>query len=364
MSTRQFNEDGRKWYHLMEGAPSVAILILNWNKWNLTLECLESTLQNNYPNFRLVLIDNGSQDGSVDKILEYCQGRIAVDSPFFTFDPNNKPIEVRKVNVIDKNTSFEDRSSGSARVQGSKLILLALNENLGYAEGNNVGMRFILRDPETRYIVFMNNDVVVERDFLKHMVSILEASEDRVAIGSPKILYYDYHGSRQTINNAGSFIDTRYMEGYKRGMGEIDKGQYAMHDNLEWADGACFIMRADALRKTGSFDKEFFAYWEETDLGLRARKMGYRIIFIPESVVWHHESASIDSDQKSYLMTRNRFLLIKKNGSRNDVLRFIFIFFSVKIFLICADYIKRGQINCLRSVLRGSIAGLRISLKR
>ena len=348
----------------MEGAPKVAVLILNWNKWQLTLECLESTLQNDYPNNEIVLVDNGSKDGSVEKVIAYCRGEVETDSPYFAFDRHNKPVSVRVVKVNDDYDSQEEGGFGTIAEGDHKITVLAASQNHGYAEGNNIGMRFISLDKATKYILFMNNDVIVERRFLSSLVSVMEASDVSVAMGSPKILYYDYHGSHETINNAGSFVGTRYLEGYKRGMGEIDKGQYASHDKLDWADGACFIMRTDALKKTGGFDKAFFAYWEETDLSLRARRMGYSIVFIPESVIWHHESASIETERKAYLMTRNRFLLIKKNGSRTDVLRFVSVFFSMKFFLVCADYVKRGQFNCLKGVVRGSLAGLKISLKR
>ena len=337
--------------------------MLNWKKWDVTLECIESVVQNTYPNYEILVVDNGSGNESIDKIVAFCKGEIEVQSPFFKNSKKTKPIPYRLLLVGDNDeviTGMEEGNFGSG--QGA-LTILASQTNLGYTGGNNLGITYLLKHRNPAYVLFMNNDVVVHREYMTRLVEEMDRS-DRAGLAAPKILYYDHHGSSDTINSAGCFIDLKRCRTTRRGQGEVDRGQYDRVVEVDFVDGACFIMSRAALEAVGGFDSSFFAYWEETDLCFRARKVRFTCIFVPHSVIWHHESYSAVPERKEYYMIRNRYLFIRKNGSDTDYLRFLWYHLVVLVAPTLLIYIRNGEPNRLGPYGRGTLDGIRMTLRK
>jgi GT2 family glycosyltransferase len=117
--------------------PRVSIIILNWNGWRDTIECLESLYRIDYPNYDVIVVDNSSTDDSIEKIKEYCEGKIAVDSKFFKYDPRNKPIEVVECG--------KDEKPDIPKAQRDRLFLIKNDKNYGFAKGNNIGIQYALK---------------------------------------------------------------------------------------------------------------------------------------------------------------------------------------------------------------------------
>src|ERR1700690_2923308 len=139
--------------------PKVSVIILNWNGWKDTIECLESLYQIDYPNYDIILVDNHSEDDSIQKIRDYCEGKIRPKSTFYNYNQENKPIqifeytqkEIEKDLQTNKSKGYQDLSSDK------KLILIKNDKNYGFAEGNNVGIRYSLKTLNPQYILLLNN---------------------------------------------------------------------------------------------------------------------------------------------------------------------------------------------------------------
>src|SRR4051812_20016757 len=139
--------------------PRVGILLVNWNGWKDTLECLESVFRLDYENFVVVLCDNASTDGSVEQIREWSRGTA---SPATVADARRgQPAGVSQRPITMAELTRADAEAGGANVRGARLVLVHNGANLGFAEGNNVGIRYLVGQPDIDFVWMLNNDVVV-----------------------------------------------------------------------------------------------------------------------------------------------------------------------------------------------------------
>lgn len=296
--------------------PRVAIIVLNWNGWRDTIECLESVFQLNYPNYSVVLVDNHSTNDSINKIVSYAKGNIEVESNFFEYSADNKPLNYQ---ILKK-----DEISNISNIQ---LTLIANKENEGFAEGNNIGIRFAMKNLEVDYVLLLNNDTVVDKYFLDPLIKEGESS-NKIGLLGPKIYYYDYPN---VIWCVGGKIDWKFARGLHVGNKEVDQGQYQIKTQFDYISGAALLIKKEVLESTGLLDKKYFLYFEETDLELRALIQGYGNIYVPESKIWHKVSRSgggISKEVGLYYITRNRWLFMKRWAKNSDYL----IFFILQIF--------------------------------
>ena len=243
--------------------PCVAIIILNWNGLTDTLECLASLTRLKYRNFQIIVVDNGSKDGSVEGIRR----------------------------------RFPD------------VVLIENKENLGFSEGNNAGLRYALAG-KTDHFLLINNDTVVDSEFLGQLVTVAEA-DATVGIVSP--LIFDF-ARRDEIWTAGATIN--WADGSTRRLraGEL-AGQDELPLEVDFVSGCALLAKREVIEKTGVLDPAFYLYYEETDWCVRAHKQGYRILCVPQARIWHKVSGSLGpgSPLVSYYMRRNSLLLLRKH---------------------------------------------------
>jgi GT2 family glycosyltransferase len=336
-------------------SPRVSIVIINWNGWQDTIECLESLLQINYPNFNVILVDNASEDDSLEKIHEYCTGQLEVNSSFFDYTPENKPIQLFEYNndfeneeipIITKNSSFKH------------LTLIKNNKNYGFPGGNNIGMKFALKFFNPHYILLLNNDTVVEKNFLNELVKNGEVHRD-VGILGPKLYFYD---EPDTIWSAGCKLSWKLSRGIQIGVNELDKGQYDNEKEVEYVSGSAFLIKDEVIRKIGLMDEKYFLYFEESDWTLRANQAGYKSLYIPKAMVWHKVSRSgggISKPVGLYYITRNRWLFMKKWSKNIDYSIFIiYQLIGALIFpIILSSYYKNRKL--FSSYYHGLIDGIK-----
>jgi len=195
----------------------VAIVILNYNGWQDTIECLESVYQIDYPNYDVILVDNASSEDSIVKIKEYCDGKIKVESKFFEYNPNNKPImvaEYEKNELEDCSIDPDFRNLPSNR----KLILIKNDRNYGFAGGNNIGVRFAMKYLKPEFILFLNNDTVVDEKFLMSLVGKIK---DNSIIGSAQSLLL--RKDCETIDSLGQELKMRGLQISDKAMGRKNK---------------------------------------------------------------------------------------------------------------------------------------------
>jgi GT2 family glycosyltransferase len=263
--------------------PKIAIIILNWNGKEDTIECLESLKQITYPNYEILIVDNHSTDGSVE--------------------------------------CFRERYPDVEILENEK--------NLGYAEGNNVGIRKVM-ERGVDYVLLLNDDTVVDKEFLGELVKAAQ-SDLKVGFAGPKVYYYDYKGRKDVIHSAGAKIDIRRGYAPPIGANELDIGQYDILNKADYLEGACMLIKRNVIRDIGLLNTKYFMYWEETDWCVRAREKGYNVIYVPKARIWHKISASSNL-KYIYYINRNMLWFLKKHASMREYIYFIIYFFGYKMW--------------------------------
>lgn len=265
--------------------PKVSVIILNWNQRDYTVECLNSLLESDYPNYEVVVIDNVSSDDSCE--------------------------------VINK--------------QFPSVKLIRSEKNIGITDSRNIGIDYALSS-SVDYIMFLDNDAVVQKDMLTELVSEAEKNK-RVAVAAPKIYFYF---DRNRIWSLGGTIN--FYTGNIRllGYGEMDHGQYDFHSSFEvdHAIGCCLMVRSDVVKKIGKLDAHFY-YGEDTELCIRAKRSGYKIVAIPRAVMWHKESKIWKKKDLNYIRTKEIIWLMRKHAKFHhwSVFCFYALFAIIKIAL-------------------------------
>lgn len=334
--------------------PKVSITILNWNGWKDTVECLESLYQINYPNYDVVLVDNGSEDESLEKIRDYCGGKIKIESNFFKYSKKNKPITIFEHDEKElkiKNDNNEINSFPSNR----ELILIKNDKNCGFTEGNNIAMRYILKSLNSDYTLLLNNDTVVDTDFLDELITAAE-NDPHVGIIGPKIYYYD---ENNMIFSIGGKINPWTGRTPFIGWGETDKGQFEDVVEVDYVSGCALLIRNDLIKKIGLLNEDYFSYYEETEWCVKAKIAGYFIICNPKSKIWHKIAVtSKKSDLYIYYITRNRFLFLKRNFSKLQFFVSSLIFFITYLPLITIENTYGKNWNSLKTFFKAVRNGL------
>ena len=239
----------------------ISVIILNYNGKDYIEECLDSVLDQTYEPLEIIVVDNASNDSSLEILKEK---------------------------------------------YSSKIKLIESNTNLGFAGGNNLALDYT----KGEFIALLNNDAVADRRWIEEFMSAVNRCDGRFGMWASKILFYD---DREIIDTAGHLI---YPDGLNRGRGkgEKDKGQYDKEEEVFFPSGCAAIYRKEMLDIIGFFDPDFFAYGDDTDLGMKARIAGWKCIYVPKSVVYHHSSAASGkySPLKAYLVERNRLWVLIK----------------------------------------------------
>jgi GT2 family glycosyltransferase len=207
----------------------------------------------------------------------------------------------------------------------SQVKLILLDKNYGFAGGYNLALSQL----DAKYFVLLNSDIEVTEKWLLPLVRLMDNNPD-VASCQPKILSYYHKDQFEHAGAAGCFID-KYGYPFCRGRiinkVENDNGQYDSAVDVFWSSGACMIVRSDAWKKCGGFDADFFAHMEEIDLCWRFNKAGYRVCYLPDSVIYHVGGGTLaySSPFKTYLNFRNSLFLLYKNLPDDKLNRVLFI---------------------------------------
>jgi GT2 family glycosyltransferase len=284
--------------------PHVTFSILNWNQKDLTCECLTSLAELDYPNYGIVIVDNGSR--------------------------NEEAAVIRQ--------SFPSA------------IVLENETNLGFAEGNNVAIRYAL-EQGTDYVFLLNNDTEVDPQMLKRLVEVAER-DDHIGIVGPKINYFS---EPETIWSAGGILDSQRMP-ILLGVDEPDNGQHDTLKEVDWVTGCALLIKSSLVEQIGLIDARFFIYFEENDWCYRAKRAGFKVFYVPEALMWHkiqprHQALS---PRHVYLMTRNRLLFLRNTGA--GILRIAYAVTTENLRTVFAWTVRprhRDKRSMRQFVLRG-----------
>lgn len=277
----------------------LAIVIINWNSFDLTSDTLVSLSSTSYKNYDIIVVDNFSTDNSAAQLEK--------DFP--------------------------------------SIILLRSDENKGFTGGNNLGFDYAINEGY-EYVMMLNNDVAVESDFLEPLVVKLDMDEK---IGGVQPLIYFYH-DRELIWNAGSRYNAIFGIPYILGYYRKDKGQLQRkkQKSIDWITGCAFMIRTEVLKKVGVLKQDFFIYYEDVDLSFRIKEAGYALAYEASSVVYHKTGMSHKSKEKlkegylnpkvHYLNARNRLFVLKEYTQKiaipTVILYQIIYFFGISFYFI------------------------------
>ncbi|WP_448586860.1 glycosyltransferase family 2 protein [Thermaurantiacus sp.] len=300
---------------LKPDVPRLAVVIVNWNGAADTIECLEALLRSTVAP-RVIVVDNGSEDGSLERLVAWAEGREPYEPPAgplrrLTAPPLAKPIAYARL----------DASEAAARPPGPELLtFIASPENVGFSAGTNLGLRHAMRDPRIAYAWCLNNDTVPDPGAVGAILSRMDATH-KVGMCGTQIRYYHRPGMWQALNGHRFSL----LTGQSRGIGHrvpvnrpFDARKVARE--TDFVVGASLAVSRAFLETVGYMEESYFLYFEEMDWAVRNRGR-FVTAFAHGAIVYHKEGGSIGSSDRrghrsplsEYYLMRSRIRFYRRN---------------------------------------------------
>lgn len=314
------------------GATKVAAVVLNWNGWGDTVECLESLMASTHRPSPIVVCDNGSADGSLGFMKQW---------------------------AAENGVAFESFDSPSEAVasayHGASLVFIQNGENRGFAAGNNTGLRYILERTRAEYCWLLNNDAVVSPDALGAMLEI--AGEDSTA-GMVGCTLVNYDEPKVVQAVGGGYILPVVCHDTQLGRGKARRTATSRRIELDHLIGACLLVRSQAIRDVGLMDESYFLYREETDWCIRMRRHGWRLYCRPDATVRHKQARSVGfkSPTHDYYAVRNILRLVQKFFPKS--LPVAFAYYALRALLPKLVRLQFARALAVCIALRDFVAGV------
>jgi GT2 family glycosyltransferase len=265
----------------------VYVVLVNYNGFRDTVECLESLLRSDYPALRVIVVDNGSADRSMDAISEWAAGVVVERdrSPsmlaHLTSPPVAKPVALKRYT----RAAFE--GSEPPRLENGEVALVATGANLGFAGANNVAFRHVLRTDPDAFLLLLNNDTVIAPG----AVTALARRAAAGGVGAVGATLLQYHSPDHVETLGGALVNER--TGFIRLIGAgLSRASRPSSVAMDFISGCCMLITPAALRRVGAIDERFFIYSEDADWGVRARQAGLTLAYSGEAEVWHKGGAT------------------------------------------------------------------------
>ncbi len=298
----------------MNSKQSVAIILLNWNTYQDSYECLKSLESLTYTNFHVFLVDNGSTDGSLEKLMK-------------------------------------DKESGKFHVE---LTFVQSETNLGCPGGNNLGIKKAYEQGYDFYWM-LNTDTYVESNTLSTLVDAIRSDKEIGMVGS-KILYAD----TKFIWSAGGNLNPYKGTTTQIGIDEEDYGQYDKMKEVTFLVGCSMLFSKELVDSIGFLEEDYFFLYEDTDYNLKAIKAGWKLVYVPSSIVYHKETAKKTdlSPYYAYYLIRNGYLMVSRLNNQYKWLAFLYLIIRIikfhKVFVLNrANKLRRSKL-----ILKGAFHGL------
>ena len=255
------------------------VIVLNYNGYNDTAECIESVLQNTYQSYKILIVDNASSDGSINKLQE----------------------------------------------KFPEISVLEMEENIGYAGANNKGIEWAIKRG-AEYICLLNNDTKIEKNCLQILIDKIK--NNKYTLVGPTTLFWSTNLIHTTGLKFNFYRGEAKLLNYKQEAASMQEGSIS----CDYLEGTCLMFTKKLIEKVGYFSEDYFLYYEETDWCCRIKKMGLPIFCIPQALLWHKGSASVKkvSGLKQYFDIRNRIIFEKRNAAAGARLCF-YVYFTLQI---------------------------------
>lgn len=294
------------------GDPSVAVIILNYNGRELTLQAIDSVQEMIYPRSDIVVVDNGSTDGSFEAV--------AATYP--------------------------------------EVIQLRTEENLGPAGGNNLGIRWAMARGYD-YLLMLNNDIEADPEMLSHLVGVAE-SDPTIGCVGPKTYYY---WERERLWSAGGIVRFKESVTRERGDGEVDRGQYDRDQEVGYVNGCGMLMRRQAVAAAGLWDPIYHLSVEDADWCQRAKRQGFRCFFAHRAILYHMvaRATGVYRAGKTFHTGRSTAIFVRRYAGPWQWLTFL-LFTAAALPAAYLRELPRGNQAAAVAKLKGVLEGLRVPL--
>lgn len=244
--------------------PELSVILVNYKRPQDTIDCIHSLLQSSFKDFEIIVVENGSGDGSKEKIWTAFPFICLIESP----------------------------------------------TNVGFAEGNNLGIRSALAS-DSKFILLLNNDTVVDSHALEALLATMDEHQDAGVVGA-KIFYFD---KPNVLWFAGGYFNPHSAFGGHYGIGEPDSAVYNMERSCTLISGCCLLFRREVALRIGLLDSDYFTYLEDADFCVRAKRNGYALYYQPRATLYHKVSSTSAWDSPAYIYfnLRNKIFFLQKN---------------------------------------------------
>ena len=347
--------------------PKIYVIILNYNSWMDTIECLESVLRSDYPNYQVIVVDNNSSDNSLEYLKMWAEGKLNIfinnDNPLknLSFPPLSKPIpyvcytkeEAEKGGNRELENKLKDKIPEGITTK-YPIIFIQSGDNLGFATGNNVGIRYALAKNDFDSIILLNNDTVIKKDAISILMNTKLKFGDEGIYGG-RIFYYSdpkkiwYDGGKfnewtgRTIHlNLGKYI--------------YELKNVPVVKEVNFITFCYVLIPKFILNKIGLLDESYFMYVEDLDYSYNVWRSGYKLYNVSISEIWHKVGTSSGGEFSyfsAYHSMKNRVKFLLKN---KILFGFIFLIFSRIVTF--AIYLKQGRVYLLKAQIRGFLDGI------
>lgn len=288
----------------------LSIIIVNYKNTEITADCVRSIRKSSFRDFQVIIVDNESTPEGLAKLRETC--------------PDS--------------------------------IIIPEEENIGFAEGNNAGIRYALQSG-SQMILLLNNDTVVDENMLLNLVETAQRNP-KIGVVGAKIFYHD---SPNTLWFAGGSLNIHKGLATHDGLKQTDRSEFCFEKETDFVTGCCLLTKRDVIEKIGALESRFFLYYEDSDFCVRARKAGYLIIYQPKAFLFHKVSKSVEWDSPIYIYfnLRNKILFVLKHNSTLSCIPYLpyFAFFYAR--QITRLIFKHRNFRAARAAMVAVLDGLR-----
>lgn len=296
----------------------VYIILVNWNGWQDTIECLESVFRCDYPNFRVVVCDNGSTDDSLARLRGWAEGRMSIPLPAdISMDRYFCPSLPKPLDYVEY--QLKEAEAGGDRLADPPLTIISAGANLGFAGGNNVAILYALARADFAHVWLLNNDTVIDPHALTAMVQRMEHKSNAGMCGSV-IRYYNQPEKIQALGGGWhcSWIGLPWHYG-KYFSPKLPLTADEIEKRMNYVEGCSLLASRSFIETVGLMSEDYFLYFEETDWAVRG-KGRFSLACAPESIIYHKVGGSIGTSSKpwqksllcDYYNVRNRLLFTRR----------------------------------------------------
>ncbi|MFN0275514.1 MAG: glycosyltransferase family 2 protein [Chitinophagales bacterium] len=332
--------------------PKICIVLVNYKTWQDTVECIESILKSDYKNYQIVVVENGSADENWENLLKWTRGELThavlTDNKLFRL---SNPITQKPLLYFRAHAGESDTLRLGPMENIYPILYIQSKMNLGFAGGNNVGMRYALNS-NFDYVWLLNNDTVIEKHAITELVNYAEekkGTNQKIGIIGSKLLLYH---NPEKMQGVGAVFNKYSGKSKIIGAQEIDNGKY---DNQEiqcnYVIGAAMFVHKEFLLDVGLMSEEYFLYNEENDWSARAKQKGWGVGVAVKSKVYHKQGASTGNSPK-----KSKWQITALNYKYRGKIRLYKKYYRPQLPFLYFHLIKRS----IRYILKGNMSEAKV----